>query len=228
MIGIYKFTNKFNQKSYIGQSIDIERRYNVHKRISLKKDGKTYWEHAIQKYGIENFNFDILIECPKENLNYWEKFYIRYYCSNDRKFGYNMTFGGDGISEWTDEMRIKQSIIHLGQISHMKGKHLSEDTKQKLRVANLGKKQSTETIEKRRQKMIGHSISLETRKKISDAQKGKIIPLEQREKISNTLKGNIPWNKGKSGYTIKKSGKRTPEQCKNISDGIKNARKKKI
>ena len=34
MIGIYKITNLINQKSYIGQSIDIIRRWNKHKNFS--------------------------------------------------------------------------------------------------------------------------------------------------------------------------------------------------
>ena len=91
MIGIYKFENKYNRKVYIGQSVNIEARYKAHLR---NKDTNNYFHNALLRYGIDAFDFDILIECPKENLNYWEKFYIKYYGSNLHDYGYNLTEGG--------------------------------------------------------------------------------------------------------------------------------------
>ena len=64
MIGIYKITNKINGKIYIGQSNDIKRRFLEHTyRDKLPID------IAIKKYGKENFSFEILEECPTEQLN---------------------------------------------------------------------------------------------------------------------------------------------------------------
>lgn len=218
MIGIYKFTNKYNRKCYIGKSVDIEGRYKAHLRAAKHGD-KTLFYNALRKYGIEGFDFNVLIECSKENLNYWEKFYIRYYCSNNRDWGYNLTYGGDGISVWDDEMRKKHSEIHLGQISSRKGKHLTEETKEKLRQANLGKKQSQETILKRVEKLKGHGISEEGRKKLRQANLGRVVTEETRQKISNTLLGNIPWNKGMKGkYTAKKRGPMSEETKRKISE----------
>ncbi len=100
--GIYKFTNKLNRKNYIGQSINIEGRYKAHKR-----NNKSNFEKAIKKYGIENFDFTIIMECPKENLNYWEKFYVKYYCSNNPDYGYNKTTGGNGSgSAWNSGIKM--------------------------------------------------------------------------------------------------------------------------
>ena len=59
----------------------------------------------------------------------------------------------------------------------------SDETKRKLREANLGKKQSDETIEKRRQSLAGHIVTEETRQKISDGHKGKIVSEETKEKL---------------------------------------------
>lgn len=71
MIGIYKITNKVNGKSYIGQSINIERRFREHcNRCEQQID------QAIQKYGIDNFSFDIIEECLPEELNDREFFWI--------------------------------------------------------------------------------------------------------------------------------------------------------
>lgn len=114
MIGIYKYTNKYNRKCYIGKSKDIEARYKSHLKC-VKNGINTHFYNALRKYGIDSFDFQILIECPKENLDYWEKFYIRYYCSNNPDWGYNMTPGGDGISFWDEESRKRQSEIHKGK-----------------------------------------------------------------------------------------------------------------
>lgn len=99
--GIYKFTNKTNGKIYIGQSINIERRYYEHFK---RDDSKNYFHRAIKKYGKDNFFFEILEECLEEDLNDREKYYITIYNSNNRKLGYNSTGGGDGA----ESKKIKQ------------------------------------------------------------------------------------------------------------------------
>lgn len=56
--GIYQITNQINGKIYIGQSIDIERRWNQHRYGK----GSIILKNAINKYGINNFKFEILEE----------------------------------------------------------------------------------------------------------------------------------------------------------------------
>ena len=92
MIGIYKITNKINNKCYIGQSINIKRRFNGHK----SGDHNEYLENAIKKYGIDNFNFEILEECKKNELNEKEIFYIKLYKSVNRRYGYNILLAVKG------------------------------------------------------------------------------------------------------------------------------------
>ena len=92
MIGIYKFTNKINNKIYIGQSKNIENRYIRH-LYDAKRGSKTMLHQAIRKYGIENFSFDIIAECAIDELNYKEKYYIEYF-NSIMPYGYNMQSGG--------------------------------------------------------------------------------------------------------------------------------------
>lgn len=97
MIGIYKFTNLTNNKNYIGQSINIELRYYQHSVNYLNQNHKeynTYFYKALRKYGFNNFNFTILEETTKENLDDREKYWIKYYDSNNQEKGYNLTSGG--------------------------------------------------------------------------------------------------------------------------------------
>lgn len=100
-IAIYKITNLLNQKSYIGQSINIEQR--IKKHISSKD--KYPIHEALRKYPLENFEFSVLEECPKELLNEREEYWISYYDSY--KNGYNCTAGGDNVSD-TCKKPVKQ------------------------------------------------------------------------------------------------------------------------
>lgn len=75
--GIYKITNKINNKIYIGQSVDIIDRFRRYKRA---KDD--YIIHkAIRKYGLENFTFELMEKCTREELDERERHYISMYSS---------------------------------------------------------------------------------------------------------------------------------------------------
>lgn len=106
MIGIYKITNQLNGHMYIGQSIDIEERWNEHIRESSLNDEKwkknkrgeqTHLYRAIRKYGKDNFIFEIIEECQEEELNSKEIFWIAHYNTFLDPQHYNMTAGGDGM-----------------------------------------------------------------------------------------------------------------------------------
>lgn len=102
MIGIYKITNLINQKKYIGQSIDIERRFKEHHINpfnTIDCANKQLFYQAIKKYGIDNFSFEVLEECKVEELDEKEKYWIKYYNTYigwENSQGYNMTIGGSG------------------------------------------------------------------------------------------------------------------------------------
>lgn len=89
MTGIYKITNKLNNKVYIGQSNNIERRYKEHFNC---KQPKQKIDQAIQEDGKQNFSFEVIEECDETNLTEREKYWIQYYDSFNN--GYNMTKGG--------------------------------------------------------------------------------------------------------------------------------------
>lgn len=75
--GIYKITNKINNKSYIGQSKDIYRRWREHIKNFKDVQNNQVIYLAIRKYGLENFDFSIVEECALESLDEREIFLYR-------------------------------------------------------------------------------------------------------------------------------------------------------
>ena len=91
--GIYKITNQENGKCYIGQSVDISKRWKDHAKCGLGIDapqGNQLYSD-MHTYGIWRFSWELLEACPREQLNQKEKYYIELYQSND--YGYNSTKG---------------------------------------------------------------------------------------------------------------------------------------
>lgn len=111
MIGIYKITNIINNKCYIGKSLNIEDRLRRHKSALLKNTHKNkYLQNEYNKYSVNNFTFEIIeFDIDKNHLNDREIYWINYCQSFNRKYGYNMTIGGDGgytIGNKTDKEKI--------------------------------------------------------------------------------------------------------------------------
>lgn len=95
--GIYKITNIINGKCYIGQSVDIRKRWRAHLRVANTDFNLLH--RAFQKYGVENFTFEIIEYCARKELNEREKYWINYYDSHNPDKGYNMTDGGTFLAE---------------------------------------------------------------------------------------------------------------------------------
>jgi len=89
---IYKATNKVNGLSYIGRTCQMSERKWQHERCYPKEDCE--FHRAIQEYGKENFDWEILDTADSEELgNELEKKYIAEY-NTIVPNGYNMTKGG--------------------------------------------------------------------------------------------------------------------------------------
>ena len=94
MCGIYKITNQETGECYIGQAVDIRRRWMDHCKAGLGIDtpqGNQLYA-AMQQYGLDSFSFELLLECESKQLNEKEKYFIELYNSN--AIGYN---GNKGV-----------------------------------------------------------------------------------------------------------------------------------
>lgn len=93
--GIYKITNIQTGMSYIGQSLNIRERWRQHIKSALSfapSTNKLY--QTMQKYGVENFTFEILEELSNTQLNEHESYWIDYY--KTKEYGLNSTKGNGG------------------------------------------------------------------------------------------------------------------------------------
>lgn len=94
--GIYKIENLVNGKCYIGQSVDVKRRWRSHRSCAFNPASKNYdcpLYRAIRKYSLNNFSFEVLEECDRDSLNKRETYWIRAF--NSMNNGYNLDEGGD-------------------------------------------------------------------------------------------------------------------------------------
>ena len=75
--GVYQIVNTVNGKFYIGSSIDLKKRKNKHfNELKHNKHTNVHLQSSVNKYGIENFHFEILATCPKEYCIKLEQFFI--------------------------------------------------------------------------------------------------------------------------------------------------------
>ena len=196
---VYKHTSPSN-KVYIGiTSMKPIKRWN---------NGRGYIQHrsfyrAIQKYGWENIKHEILFEnLSKEEACQKEIELISFYKSNQRGFGYNLSSGGESGSKGchhSEEAKRKNAEAHKGQIPWNKGKHLSEETKNKLSLIMKGKKMSEEFCKKiseakkgENHHMFGKTHTEEARKKISKNSATPKVAIAYKEYKANG--GTLKWN----------------------------------
>lgn len=221
--GIYCIENIISRKKYVGKSKNILNRWQTHRsNLNKNKGDSIALQDAWNKYGENNFYFYILERCSEAELSRKEQCWIDVLCSRCEQHGYNLTDGGDGGQNPTNESRKRMSESHKGQVAYNKGQHHTEETRKKISEAKKGCvgnrkgcKQSPEAIEKARQAHLGRKDSEETKKKKSDAAKKRGFKMtpehreklrqsrlgskhseESKEKMRKASMGRVPANKG--------------------------------
>lgn len=92
--GIYRIINKVNDKMYIGSSYNLEKRLASHISMLINnKHHSIHLQNAYNKYGDDNFDFEVLEECEREFLLDREQYYLNLYLEADKYVtGESMTF----------------------------------------------------------------------------------------------------------------------------------------
>lgn len=189
-----------NNKVYIGMTCQKpKKRWNNGKSYTENK----YMKNAINKYGWKNIKHEIVAtNMTKEEAEKLEIYLInKKYKSNNRKYGYNIEYGG----------------CHNGKTS--------EETKLKISKANKGKHNSPQTEFKK-----GHItiISEKAKKRMSKERKGKHVSIKTEFKKGHKplnakavlcVETNIIYN------SIKEASKHTNIIASHISEVCSGKRK---
>ena len=165
MTGIYKITNLVNSKVYIGASKNIEKRWCEHKRSV-----KSPIHSDLKAYGLDNFKFEVLLECPEDMLAQWERDMICLYDADDPEKGYN------DKDDRPYNPKVSESL---------KGRKLSDETKRKMSESHKGKSSG----------MRGIIHSDEAKRKMSESHRG--IPLSEEHKRKLSEAHRESWRKKK-------------------------------
>ena len=88
--GIYKITNIKNNMCYVGQAANIAERWRQHIKRGIGAEAPTRNKlyPAMSSFGVENFTFEIIEECNRDNLNDREDYWQDYFHAKD--FGYSI------------------------------------------------------------------------------------------------------------------------------------------
>jgi len=156
---------------------------------------------AILKYGYENFSFEILEYCAKEDCVKIETLYIA-----NLKPAYNICQVG------RSRLGIKHSLAMRAKISALhKGRIASEEVREKMRLAKAGENHP----------MFGKTLSEETKAKIGAAHTGKIISEETREKLRIARVGKTYPEETRAKMSMVKVGEKNPNFGQAISEETK-------
>lgn len=166
MYTVYQHKNKISGKVYIGITMqEPEKRWGAN---GCNYKSSPHFYSAIQKYGWENFEHNILFtNLTKEEACLKEQELIKQFNSMDRDFGYNSTSGGEACA-------------------------MNEETKQKISQSLMGNKNGFDhpcSEEKKRkigEAQKGRKFTEERKKRMSKAAKKRHVPCseEKRQKLS--------------------------------------------
>jgi len=171
MTGIYGLKNKENGKWYVGQAVDIAKRWQEHKKPrSAKNNAGLKLQRAFAKHGYDGFEWFVLEECDEAQLDNREQFWIAK--KDSFKNGYNMTLGGGGRRGYTlsTETRAKIGAANSAYWT-VHEKHIPLEVREKISKSNKGKR-------------TGMRASEETKSKMSQARKGRKFTPEHCAAIS--------------------------------------------
>jgi len=174
--GIYKWTNKLTNDIYIGQSINLSKRFIRYFNLSYLNNRNTLViNRALIKYGYSNFSLEILEYCDIANLNEREQYYFD---TLNPKYNVLKIAGSSLGYKPSEETNAKKSKalkgIYTKEKSALYGKTASEETKILMSLTKagannplFGKTHSEKTKELMRQKALGRKHSEETLLKMS-------------------------------------------------------------
>lgn len=206
------------QKKYIGKTIqEVKTRIKQHYKDRKRLDYLFY--RAINKHGWDSFIWSVLEECEVNLLNKREEYWISHYKTNNKKYGYNMSSGGEfGIpreilvecgrknGEYARDNKIgvfsltKEEKIEIGKIGGTKAKEMEVgihalSSKQKSEYGKMGGLVRGEQTA-RYFELISPSGQLYTGKNMTDfCRKNDLTPSAVCNLLNEKVKHHKGWTK---------------------------------
>lgn len=151
-----------NGKVYIGQTcVSVNNRW----RNGRGYCQQPYLDNAINKYGWNNIVHDILeIDLTREEADKSEQEWIAYYDATNPKYGYNIDNGGMGKNRHSEQTKDKIRKANIGRI-------VSDETRKKLSVANSGQNNAMYGMYGDKNHFYGKHHTEETKKRLSEKAK---------------------------------------------------------
>lgn len=186
---IYCATHIETGRRYYGQTIrTLDERKQGH-FYAVRHGSVLYFHRALQKYGFEAFEWNVVEECIVDDLNDRETHYIIEHNTTDKRYGFNLMCGGsNGVM--ADETKEKIRRAHLGRKN---GPH-SKEAKEKMSLARKGKpmpehqREYLKSITGAQHPHFGRKRSIETKKRMSQAAIARVYDLDARKSFSNAHK----------------------------------------
>jgi group I intron endonuclease len=208
--GIYKIVNKLNGKIYYGSSNDIIGRFNQHKSLlNRQKHQNIHLQRAWNKYGKDNFDFNIVELTNEDKLVLIEQKYLSLCKLSPSKF-YNIGYDSNSAMRGKIHTEETKRKISISVSKSLKGMKFSPQHIQNLKKSHTGLKHSTETKQKMSEShkgekayQYGKKLSVEERKKLGNKSKFKFFHKEHGQKICRMIDLSIDFQlNGKGISTI--------------------------
>ena len=188
MCGVYGIYNTISKKWYVGQSVNIRKRFADH--INKLRKGvhrNVHLQRSFVQSGEPSFEFRVLESgLLPDALNARECFWIDYYHSLDDKFGYNLESGGNENKCLSKTTLERLSLSHKGKVYGPR----SVETKLKISRANLGKVRSDEVCRRKSEACKANPKIVAHCKRLAEANKGRVASVVAREHMSESIRNN--------------------------------------
>ena len=215
--GIYKIVSKINNKFYIGSASDINKRWKRHIRdLKNKRHINQHLQRCYDKYGEDNFSFEIVEICNKEELLIKEQYYLD--SLKAYEVGFNIGKNASGGDNLTNNPNRENIIERMKKTLKENIENMSEEER-KEKWGRYGEDNPN----------YGNKWSDEMKKRSSDfgleiVRKG-LCPFSKRKgKTNEELYGverSKEISKKLSEHASKRKGEKNPFYNKKHSDEVK-------
>ena len=179
MIGIYKITNP-SGKVYIGQAVDIERRWRAHHHKSNWASVKLY--NSFRKYGVDNHTFEVIEECLREDLNSKERYYQNKFNVLEEGLNHVLQDADEKSRVYSEEAKRKMSERAQTRPPCRNLEEYSKNIRGKNYEERYGEERAAEILRKKSEAAKGYKHSKEAKQRMSKFRKGKPITAHKGRK----------------------------------------------